>query len=55
MFEEKKPSKSVEDMKKELKADKDALAKFEAAYEQKNGFFDACKIYADWKKANKNK
>ena len=55
MFEEKKPSKKVDDMKKELKADPETLAKFEAAYEQKNGFFDACKIYAEWKKANKKK
>ena len=53
MFEEKKASKSVAEMRKELKADADALAKFEEAYKGEQGFFKACKVYADWKKNNK--
>lgn len=54
MFEEKKPTKTVSDMRKELKADANALKAFEDAYKEKDGgFFKACKIYADWKKANK--
>lgn len=53
MFEEKKASVSVADMRKELKADAEALAKFEEAYKVKNGFHKACKIYAEWKKAQK--
>ena len=53
MFEEKKASVSVADMRKELKADAEALAKFEEAYAVKNGFHKACKIYANWKKAQK--
>lgn len=51
MFEEKKASVSVADMRKELKADKETLDKFEEAYKVKNGFHKACKIYAEWKKA----
>ena len=53
MFEEKKASVSVADMREELKADAEALAKFEEAYKVKNGFHKACKIYAEWKKAQK--
>ena len=53
MFEEKKASVSVADMRKELKADAEALAKFEEAYAVKNGFHKACKIYAEWKKNQK--
>lgn len=51
MFEEKKASVSVAEMRKELKADADTLAKFEEAYKVKNGFHKACKIYGEWKKA----
>lgn len=56
MFDEKKPTKSVADMRKELEADKNALKAFNDAYgnkEDKKAFFKACKIYSDWKKANK--
>ena len=53
MFEEKKASVSVADMRKELKADAETLAKFEEAYAVKNGFHKACKIYAEWKKNQK--
>ena len=53
MFEEKKASVSVADMRKDLKKDEEALAKFEEAYKEKNGFHKACKIYANWKKAQK--
>ena len=56
MFEDKKPSKTVEEMKKELKADANALKAFEDAYKEKDGgFFKACKIYSTWKKDNKKK
>jgi len=50
---EKKPGITVKEMRKELKADAEAAAAFEAAYKEKNGFFDACKVYTNWKKANK--
>lgn len=53
MFEEKKAGKSVAEMREELKADADALAKFETVYKEKNGFFKACKVYGEWKKNNK--
>ena len=53
MFEEKKASLSVADMRKDLKKDEEALAQFEEAYKEKNGFHKACKIYANWKKAQK--
>ena len=53
MFEEKKASVSVADMRKDLKKDEEALAQFEEAYKEKNGFHKACKIYANWKKAQK--
>lgn len=55
-LEVKKPSKSVEDMRAELKADEETLKKFNAAYKSKQGgFFEACKIYAAWKKNQKKK
>ena len=54
-FEEKKASKSVEEMRAEMATDEEALAKFNEAYSKKSGFFDACKVYADWKKAKKSK
>ena len=53
MMEEKKAGITVKEMRKELKADAKAAAAFEEAYKDKNGFFAACKIYTDWKKANK--
>ena len=53
MFEEKKPAKKVEDMRAELKGDKETLDKFNEAYDKKDGFFEACKIYSEWKKNNK--
>lgn len=55
-FAEKKAGKSIAEMRKELKADAEALAKFEEAYnnkDNKKAFFDACKIYNAWAKANK--
>lgn len=53
MFEDKKAAKTVEEMRKELSADKEMLDKFNAEYEKKNGFFSACKVYAEWKKSAK--
>lgn len=53
MFEEKKASVSVAEMRKDLKQDAETLAKFEEVYKAKNGFHKACKIYAEWKKAQK--
>lgn len=56
MYEEKKPTTKVADMKKALKADEEALKKFEELYNSKdNGFFEACKFFNDWKKNNSNK
>ena len=54
MFEEKKASVSVNEMRNELKQDEETLAKFEEIYKQKNGFHKACKIYSDWKKSQNN-
>lgn len=54
-MEEKKAGITVKEMRKELEADKEAAAAFEAAYKEKNGFFNACKIYTNWKKNNKKK
>lgn len=62
-----KSSKSIEEMRKELEADKEALEAFNKAYEEKTkkakkgekipfketGFGKACKIYNEWKKNNK--
>ena len=43
-------------MEAELKKnDAEAYAKFLEAYKEKNGFFNACKIYSDWKKNSKKK
>ena len=50
MFDEKKASKTVADMRKELEADPETLKAFNAAYKKDKGFFSACKIYSDWKK-----
>jgi len=57
MFEEKKPAKTVDEMRKELlKADENLYNAFEDAYHDKDGgFFKACKIYTEWKKENKKK
>lgn len=67
MYEEKKPATKVEDMRKEMKDDKEALEKFNAIYAKKvgkdaskeekksAGFFGACKFYNEWKKNNKSK
>lgn len=65
MFEEKKVSKSVAEMRKDLKNDSEALAKFNEIYDTKPapnaskkeksevGFFGACKFYAEWAKKQK--
>lgn len=53
MFEEKKKGVSVDEMRKALNKDAEALKRFEEAYKKKNGFFEACKIYSAWKKENK--
>ena len=65
LFEEKKKSMSVPEMRKELKKDPDALAEFNRIYKIKAdkdattkeksevGFFGACKFYAKWAKENK--
>ena len=56
LFEEKKATKTVKEMEAELKKnDAEAYAKFIEAYKQTNGFFNACKIYSDWKKKNNKK
>ena len=52
MVKNKKKGKSVDEMRKEMKGT-DALTQFEKAYAEKNGFFNACKIYNAWKKENK--
>ncbi len=46
----KKQGVTVEQMRKELAKDEKTLAAFNAAYAEKNGFFNACKIYTGWKK-----
>lgn len=55
-------SPSIDDMRAELSVDADTLKKFNAAYARKTkgkvafketGFSEACKIYNEWKKANK--
>ena len=65
MFEEKKVSKSVAEMREELEKDKEALAEFDAIYAKKAdknatkkeksevGFFGACKYYSKWAKKQK--
>lgn len=67
MFEEKKVSKSVAEMREELSEDKEALAEFDAIYAKKAGknatkkeksevgFFGACKYYSKWAKEKKAK
>ena len=56
LYEEKKATKTVKEMEAELKKnDAEAYAKFIEAYKQTNGFFNACKIYSDWKKNNRKK
>ena len=66
-FDEKKPSKSKEEMIAELEAaDKEAAAEFNAYYNKekkmnnKDGsemqaFFAACKVYQEWKKKQTEK
>ena len=66
MYEEKKDTVKIKEMRDELKKkDEKALAEFNRIYaikvdanaskeEKKNsGFFGACKLYNEWKKANK--
>lgn len=69
MFDTKKKGKSVSEMREEMKntealkefnaayscKDKAALAELNKKYNttNKSGFHIACKIYAEWKKANK--
>lgn len=64
-YEVKKDSLKVDDMRKLLADDKETLAKFEEAYAKKitkdmtkeekkeAGFFGACKVFNEWKKAKK--
>lgn len=66
LFGEKKKSISVEEMRKELADDEETLKAFNEAYKEKTkaekgkkvdfkatGFAKACKIYNNWKKAQK--
>lgn len=51
-----KKSKSVAEMRAEMKDDEQALKLFNDTYKSKEknkGFFGACKVYNNWKKANK--
>ena len=55
-MEEKKKSKTVDEMREELSVDENALKEFEAIYKSKakgKGFFGACKYYGEWAKKNK--
>lgn len=66
-YDVKKPPLKVEDMRKAMKDDAEALAEFNRIYaikvdkdasqeEKKNsGFFGACKFYTKWAKENKKK
>ena len=58
-MEEKKPGIKIKEMRKKLEKDApDVLEKFNKAYnnkEDKKAFFNACKVYSDWEKAQKNK
>ena len=54
-IETKKKGITVKEMRAELKADEDVLAKFNAAYEEEEGFYKATKIYTEWKKTKKSK
>ena len=40
---------------KDKKVGEDVLKNLLEAYKEKNGFFNACKIYSDWKKNSKKK
>ena len=55
MLETKKKGKTVAEMREDLKADEETLKKFNTLYDEKGGFHKACKVYAEWKKANKTK
>ena len=52
MFAEKKKGAKVADMREQM-AGTEYLERFNAAYDKKGGFHEACKIYADFKKAKK--
>lgn len=66
-IKEKKKGETVEEMRKALKKDKEALEKFNNIYskkenytytkkgkeESKEGYFGACAFYQEWKKNNK--
>lgn len=52
-FDEKKPAKTVKQMRAELKQDLEMLDAFDAAYGKPKGFFEACKVYNAWKKQQK--
>ena len=57
-MEEKKPGIKIKEMRKKLEAEApDVLKAFNEAYDKKDdkkAFFNACKIYSDWEKAQKN-
>lgn len=59
MFDEKKATKTVAEMREDLAVDADALKEFNKLYSaktvkgQKAPFFNACKFYNDWKKGQK--
>lgn len=48
-FEEKKKGITIEEMREELKKDKEALAQFNEKYNSEKGFHVACKYYNEWK------
>jgi hypothetical protein len=52
MMGEKKKGATVEEMRKDMEGT-EYLERFNAAYKEKGGFHVACKIYNEWKKANK--
>ena len=52
MLAEKKKGATVAEMRANMKGTEFA-ERFETAYKEKGGFHKACKIYAEWKKANK--
>lgn len=55
---EKKKGLTVDEMRKTLSKDKEALTEFNDIYTSKEkgkGFFGACKYYNSWKKMNKKK
>ena len=54
LFEEKKKGLTIQEMRDKLKEkDETILEQFNKAYSQKNGFFEACKIYNQWKREQK--